>query len=54
MDDARQAGGGQHGAIRWQAMQGNMAVDDKTRGGGWRNDAGLSGGGTMREGKATS
>jgi hypothetical protein len=36
VDDARQAGGGQCGVIRWQAMQGNMAVDNETRGGGWR------------------
>jgi hypothetical protein len=29
VDEARQAGGRQHRAIWWQAMQGNMAVDDK-------------------------
>jgi hypothetical protein len=34
VNDARQAGGGQRAAIRWQAKQGNMAVDNKTRGGG--------------------
>jgi hypothetical protein len=35
VDEARQAGGGQRGAIRWRAIRGDMAVDDKTRGGGW-------------------
>jgi hypothetical protein len=36
VDDARQVGRGQHGGSRWQATQGNVAVDDKTREGGWR------------------
>jgi hypothetical protein len=36
-------GGGQCGLIRWQATQGDMAVDDKTREGEWRTQHGAIG-----------